>query len=348
MEGSNPTEAEKLRSFIDDLIPDAEKALQKLYPTREDILQDGQEKLYLLYIPLRKIEPKGKDYPIPAGEAQREWKKITSVICKNRSAKTIPASPFIFQKGFPRTLWLLYLNLIPKKLWPPIFLILLNHDLRLKRLSSLYRYNKVLDEIKNDLLAKKKALASLKPLLKLKEHLKQTESSQLVEHASELLELIGNTPNLPKENLLPQIEEQQQRITRDWKESEGPSKRFTKDAIYYVKPFVIELFDYFYLALKEWVPAEYDKRVDTDYKTRWEDSSEDPVADEIYRITGDLLRCFFPWEQFTSSEMGIELPEWGDFLFWYPFPPEKRSQYIKAGKSMRDRFGDRIKKIASK
>ncbi len=89
------TEKEKLRSFLGAVISDAEKALKKLYPTREDILQDGQEKLYLLYIPQRKIEPKGKDYPIPAGEAQREWEKVARAVCKNRSTKTIPVSPFL-------------------------------------------------------------------------------------------------------------------------------------------------------------------------------------------------------------------------------------------------------------
>lgn len=349
----------KIEKFLFEALDSVHEGLKKLYPSRKLVFTDGLKRLHLLYIPakykdLLKRMIVGREFPYPHGDAIHEWmylqgefsgwdwnkirkealRKGETVEQKIRFPDRFPAFPVthgpskrpktqrefplidsadawvrlsIFEKTIPRVCWLLFINDIPRELWTNIIIIMIEHYFRFKRLASISR--------------------SFDELQKIEKGILSDEQYQV---------------NLKKKRLS---------LEREWKRFEGPDRLYRKEASRYLRPLVKDLFGCIKSDLQNVFSSDPDKYIEAEPKPKWlrtdinEISGERISAGEIYRVTGDLLRFFYRWQNFKMLRGGIEPPKWRGDIGWKNVPADAYDELADIGEKWRKKFGTRIRMI---
>lgn len=71
--------------YLTHVLETAQEALARMYPNRTMVINDGRHRLYLLYIPYQRTNPKtrqkiGRPIPVPIGDELHEWNYIEGEI----------------------------------------------------------------------------------------------------------------------------------------------------------------------------------------------------------------------------------------------------------------------------
>ena len=199
-------------------------------------------------------------------------------------------------------------------------------------------------------MVKKDGLTYLTSLHNLRYMVEVEDSESLKECVLGLKDLVSKYDFLSKEGFNKREKEWRAKIDENWKEYKGPSKQY-REASRHLRPLVEELVSHLSSVLQKYMGQEMKAEWAKYSKQLWDDREgrdvDHPAREEIYRIIADLIRFFFDWHELTPYGSGIEPPEWGEDLFRLDIPEAKRSKYVKAGKRMRDRFGERFKNMLS-
>ncbi len=284
-------------------------------------------------------------WPIDTPAARTEFPRITVT-----DGGWVPL--LRFQGPISASSWLLFMNDIPETLWTDIIVILIEHHLRLDRLANVSRELEENQKIRDGMLAPDYGIAYLHALSKLLPK-SGIENWQLVrEAARKVIITLKRSRYFQGERYADGLKKKKKKLERMWRQYEGPDRRYRKEAARYLRPVVRDLFDYLEKHLQyvfENNPSHYldnDPKPPSWLRTDFRRKESATVRrGEIYRVIGDLLRFFYPWQQFKVFDSGIEPPEWRGDTTWSRVPDEARSELAKIGRKSRMEFGKRMQMI---
>ncbi len=259
-----------------------------------------------------------------------------------------------FEKSIPCACWLLFVNDIPRELWANIIVIFVEHHFRLKRLSSNLQSFDKLQEIETGMLDHKAGTDYLRAIINLLPVPGMDNGKELWDSIAQVIQGLNNSPYFRGDQYHVTLKEKKRLLQREWKQLEGPGKRYHREAARYLRPLVSDIFECLKSSLQSTFDSAPGDYIDMEPKPRWmrtdfNKARGERISDrEIYRITGDLLRFFYRWRDFKMFRGGIEPPDWAGDTKWRIVPDESRDELAAIGKEWREKFGKRMQNVHKK
>lgn len=247
--------------------------------------------------------------------------------------------------------WLLFVNEIPYELWPRVIVILLDHRGRLERLANILKRLQD-DRWADDMLSPQKREAFLQALIHLipESDIDEQEQAAVTRAVMDVSWGMEKSEYFQEEKYLPSLKLNEE-LEGSWAELQGPGKRYRKDAARYLRPLVSDLYDDLKGNLQRIFGEDPSRFSDFPPLPSWlyQDTScveGDAISSRaIYRIIGDLVRFFFPWESPFFLRGALEPPRWRGDRPWTLSPEKLLERDASDGKRWREQFGKRMESI---
>jgi hypothetical protein len=260
-------------------------------------------------------------------------------------------SLFRFSKAISRASWIFFMNDIPTELWIDAMVILMEHGVRLDRLSGLSLALQTNEKIRRSMLSQKKSVAYLAALAGLLPKASIQNRKDIRLSLSKVLSAVRHSPYFAKEQYWGTLANERSELMAAWRRFGGPERRYSREASRYLRPLVRDLFDYLDTSLRRIVSDPSTPWINRDPRPTWVVSASRMTSGvtrsgrAIYEIIGDLARFFYDWHHFKRFDSGIEPPEWRGDGRWSSVPDEDRELLAAVGKNWRREFGNRMRMI---
>ena len=261
---------------------------------------------------------------------------------------------FEYSRLAARASWILFISDIPFSLWGDILAQLITHDLRLLKLSKLYRTLLEVEEFVEVVPKCKMLNTCLELLYYTQPNDKIIDTKEWRIHIEKILFVLDTDTQYEDESY------KQKTISNlldNWRKLDGPTKISNK-ASYYVAPIAKDLYKLITTSLSKMLQNKTLKISYSD-KPIWFDELERNyfysegidsriIRTQIHCIIYDLVRFCFKWDKFKILGSGIELPLWGGDNRWKALNLEEKEILVEAGKEGRLKLSKRVQQWLNK